>query len=224
MKRDTVRIWDLPTRLFHWGLLVAVTALFLTAYGPDMWIEWHPRMGYAVLALLLFRLVWGLVGGHWSRFANFLPSPHTLIAYLRGQAGPADRPGHNPLGALAVLAMLAALLAQVATGLVSDDEIAFVGPLNRFVSTAQGLAATAWHKGWGQWLIVALVALHLSAIVFYRVVRRDKLVGPMLHGDKPLPAGTTPSRDDARARLLALVLFAACAMAVWWLVRPVPLT
>lgn len=224
MKPDTVRIWDLPTRLFHWALLAAVAGLFATAYGPDTWIEWHPRLGYAVLALLLFRVAWGLVGGHWSRFANFLPQPRALVAYLRGQSTHGDRPGHNPLGALAVLAMLVALATQVATGLVSDDEIAFTGPLNRFVSTAQGLAAMAWHKGWGQWVIVGLVVLHVAAITFYAVVRRNNLVGPMVHGDKHGVVGApVGSRDDSRSRLLALVVFAACAGAVWLIVRPVPM-
>ncbi len=222
MKHDAVRIWDLPTRLFHWGLLAAVAGLFATAYGPDTWIVWHPRLGYAVLALLLFRLAWGLVGGHWSRFATFVRGPRALLAYLRGQPGASASTGHNPLGALAVIAMLAALLVQVATGLVSDDEIAFIGPLNHLVSSAQGLAATAWHKGWGQWLIAALVALHVAAIAFYRVARRERLVGPMLHGDKPVPAGTRPSRDDALTRLLALAIFAACTGLVWWLVQPLP--
>ncbi len=222
MKHEAVRIWDLPTRLFHWGLLAAVAGLFATAYGPDTWIVWHPRLGYAALALLLFRLAWGLVGGHWSRFATFVHGPRALLAYLRGQPGAPAAAGHNPLGALAVIAMLAVLLAQVATGLVSDDEIGFTGPLNHLVSSAQGLAATAWHKGWGQWLVVALVALHVSAIAFYRVVRRERLVGPMLHGDKPVAAGTRPSRDDAPTRLLALAVFAACAGLVWWLVQPPP--
>jgi cytochrome b len=223
MKPDAVRIWDLPTRLFHWALLAAVAGLFATAYGPDTWILWHPRLGYAVLALLLFRLAWGVVGGRWSRFASFIQGPRAVLAYLRHAPGAPASPGHNPLGALAVVTLLAVLLAQVGTGLVSDDEIGFTGPLNHLVSSALGLAATGWHKGWGQWLIVGLVALHVAAIAFYRVVRRERLVGPMLHGDKPLPAGTPASRDDALNRLLALVIFAACAGLVWWLVQPAPL-
>lgn len=223
MKPDTVRIWDLPTRLFHWGLLAGVLGLFATAYGPDSWIGWHPRLGYAVLTLLLFRLVWGFAGGHWSRFANFLSTAPSLLAYLRGQPGPTALPGHTPLGSLSILAMMAILLVQVGTGLISDDEIAFTGPLNRLVSTAQGLAATAWHKGWGQWLIVAWIALHVAAITFYRVVGRNDLIGPMLHGDKRLPGIIRASRDDARTRLLALLILAMCAGAVTWLVGPGPM-
>lgn len=222
MALNTVRIWDLPTRLFHWLLLVCVAGLFATAYVPGASIDSHARFGYAVLTLLLFRLVWGLVGGHWSRFHNFLPTPSSIGAYLQGRTLPGSRPGHNPLGALAVLAMLLALATQVATGLIGDDEIAFTGPLNRLVSTAQGLAATSWHKGWGQWLIVGLVALHVAAIVFYRVVRRNNLVGPMIHGDKQFSEPATSSRDTSGSRLLALAVLALCAVAVYLLVRPVP--
>jgi len=223
MKRHTVRVWDLPTRLFHWVLVAAIAGLFVTAYAPGAWTEWHARIGYAVLTLLLFRLTWGIVGGRWSRFVHFVPGPRTVAAYLRGQSQAHDHPGHNPLGALSVLAMLAILLAQVATGLVSDDEIAFTGPLNRFVSNAQGLAATAWHKGWGQWLIVSLVALHVVAIACHALVRGHHLVGPMLHGNKQDLAGEpAASRDDARSRLVALLVFSAWAAAIWLLVQPGP--
>lgn len=220
-----MRVWDLPTRLFHWVLLACVAGLFATAYAPGNWIEWHARLGYALLALLLFRLVWGFVGGHWSRFVHFLP-----------RAGQGLRLGHSVSGALAVLVMLAALFAQVATGLVGDDEIAFTGPLNRFVSTDLGLAATAWHKGRGQWILVGLIALHVAAILFYRWVRRNDLIGPMISGDKALddavpasgdaPASAAPvtpavvaSVDTLSTRLRALAVLALCAVAVTLMVR-----
>ena len=122
------------------------------------------RLGLLVGALLAFRLVWGLVGGRWSRFANFVRGPAALLRYLRGAHRPGDyfEVGHNPLGAVSVLAMLAVLAAQVATGLLADDEIANTGPLNQFVANATGLVATGWHKGAGQWLILALMGLHLG--------------------------------------------------------------
>lgn len=222
MALNTVRIWDLPTRLFHWLLLVCVAGLFATAYVPGASIDVHARFGYGVLALLLFRLLWGLVGGHWSRFRNFLPTPSAVAAYLRGRGRDDCPPGHNPLGALAVLAMLLALAVQVATGLISDDEIAFTGPLNRFVSTAQGLSAMSWHKGWGQWLIVGLVTLHVAAIAFYAVVRRDNLVRAMVGGDKVMAVPAVASRDTLGSRLLALGVAAMCGALVYLVVRPVP--
>ena len=223
MPSSPVRVWDLPTRLFHWGLVAAVGGALATAWIPGASIEWHARFGYAILALLAFRLAWGLVGGHWSRFAVWRPTPGRVMAYLRGRAHPDDRVGHSPLGTLSVIVILIALATQVATGLVGDDEIAFTGPLNRFVSTATGLAATAWHKHLGKLLVIALIALHVSAILYYLLVRRNNLIGPMVHGDKPVGAElgrpVATSRDDRRTRLLALALALLCAGGVAWLVR-----
>ena len=124
---NKIRVWDLPTRLFHWALVACVVGLVATAYMRRRGMDWHARIGYAVLTLLLFRLVWGLVGGRWSRFASFLYAPAASWRYLRGQPHPDHLVGHNPLGAGSVFAMLLVLLAQVATGLVGDDEIAFRG-------------------------------------------------------------------------------------------------
>lgn len=214
-----VRVWDLPLRLFHWALVVAVTGALACALIPGVPIEWHARMGYSVLGLLLFRLVWGLVGGHWSRFSHWRPTPGRIWAYLQGRSHPDDRVGHSPLGALAVLALLVVLGLQVATGLVSDDEIAFTGPLNAWVSTATGLAATAWHKHLGKLLVMALSVLHIAAVFYYLLVRKTNLISPMVHGDKRLAGPATPSRDDLALRLVALVLALGVGVAVGWLVR-----
>lgn len=204
-----VRVWDLPTRLFHWLLAALVVGLFASAWMPGVPLEWHARLGYGVLALLLFRLAWGAVGGHWSRFRTFVPSAREIRAHLRGDER--RRLGHNPLGALSVLAMLVALGVQAGTGLIADDEIAFTGPLNRFVSAATGLAATRYHAEVGAWIVLALVLLHLLAIGFYRWVRQRDLVGPMIHGDQLAPGTGTDapsSRDGLPTRLLGLGLMA----------------
>jgi cytochrome b len=213
-----VRVWDLPTRLFHWTLAVSVTGSVVTAKIGEAAMVWHFRLGYAVLALLVFRLAWGVMGGRWSRFASFIYAPATLLRYLRGQTTSGEQldVGHNPMGALSVLALLALLLVQVGTGLVADDEIANQGPLNRYANGNTVLAATGWHHQWGQWLLLALVALHVGAIAFYRAKKRIDLVGPMLRGDKMLPAGTPASADGTPQRALAAVLLAlAVALAVW---------
>lgn len=215
---NSVRVWDLPTRVFHWALAACVIGLVATGYLGGSWIDWHARLGYAVFALLLFRIVWGFVGGHWSRFTSFLYSPRSVGAYLRGQAHPDHLVGHNPLGAGSVLAMLLVLLAQVGSGLVSDDEISFTGPLNRFVETSKGLAATWYHKQIGQWLVIGLVVLHVAAILFYLWRKKDNLVRPMLRGDKEVAHAARASRDDAISRLAALVLLGLCAGFVTWLV------
>ena len=214
----TVRVWDLPTRLFHWTLAVCVVGLVVTANMGGNWMNWHLRLGYAVLTLLLFRVVWGFVGGHWSRFGSFLFQPATLWRYLRGQGDTAHSVGHSPLGALSVFALLAVLLLQVGTGLVSDDDIAFSGPLSRFVSGDTVAAATGYHKNIGKFIVMGLVALHLAAILFYKLARKQSLVRPMLAGDKRLNAPATNARDSAGTRLLALGVFLVCAGAVRWLV------
>lgn len=211
----TVRVWDLPTRVFHWALAIAVIGLLVTGLNGVM--EWHFRLGYAVLALLIFRLVWGFVGGRWSRFSSFLFAPGSVAAYLRGRAHPDHLIGHNPLGAFSVFAVLLVLALQVASGLVADDEIASAGPLTRFVSGAVVSFATGWHSSGGKWTVIALVSLHVLAVLFYVLVKRHRLVRPMVSGDKQLFAGhRASSRDDAASRLLALLVFAVCVGTAAW--------
>lgn len=217
MTQHTVRIWDLPTRISHWALAACVVALVITGKMGGSAMLWHLRLGHVVLALLLFRIVWGLVGGHWSRFAAFLYSPARLLRYLRGMPHPQDDVGHSPLGALSVFALLAVLLAQVGTGLFSDDEIAFAGSLSALVPNAVVEQTTSYHGGIGQYLVLGLVGLHLLAIVFYVCVRRQRLIRPMLDGDKLLASAVAPSRDDLGSRTTALLLLALCAALSWWL-------
>ena len=216
-----VRIWDLPTRLFHWALALTIVGSVVSAKIGGNAMVWHFRFGFLVLGLLSFRLVWGLIGGRWSRFTSFIYSPLTILRYLRGRTRPGELldVGHNPLGSLSVFAVLAILAVQVSTGLVADDEIATVGPLNRFVSSATALLATSWHKTWGQWIVLALVATHIGAIVFYVVVKKHTLVRPMLHGDKLLAPTTPASIDTLRTRLLALVVALLSAALVALLMR-----
>lgn len=214
----TIRIWDLPTRLFHWALAICVVGLILTGKTGGDAMNWHFRLGYAVFALLLFRLMWGLVGGHWSRFASFFPTPARLARYLGGRGTTADGAGHNPLGALSVLGLLLVLGAQVATGLMTDDEIAFAGPLTALVSGATVGAASSWHLNWGQYLVIGLPVLHVLAIVVY-LLRRKNLITPMVLGDKQLPESLPASRDTAGTRLLALVLLGVSALVVYAVVQ-----
>lgn len=211
---ETIRIWDLPTRLFHWALFLAVVGMLVTANLGGNAMNLHLRLGYAIFTLLLFRLAWGFVGGRWSRFAGFVPSPARLMRYLRGQGTAHDDAGHNPLGALSVLAMLLALGLQVASGLFSDDEIAASGPLAARVSGAVVKLASRYHTTIGKLLVIALVVLHIVAIVRYRMRGHD-LVGPMLSGDKVMASAVPAARDSAGTRLLALALLIACAGVVY---------
>lgn len=212
-----LRVWDWPTRIFHWLLAASVIALVATAKIGGNAMEWHLRLGHVVLALLIFRVLWGLKGGYWSRFSTFIPSPARLLSYLQGQGTAADHVGHTPLGALSVIAMLLILAAQVGTGLVSDDEIAFAGSLVRYVSGDTIGWATVWHKGWGQWLVYAMVGLHIAAIAYYRIFRRQNLLPAMLHGDQLNPPSDLPaSRDGFLTLLPALCFAAASAVMAYW--------
>lgn len=209
-----IRVWDLPTRLFHWSLALCVMAMVVTASIGGELMLWHFRIGAVVLSLLLFRLVWGFMGGHWSRFASFVQRPSTVLAYLSGRGLPEHSVGHNPLGAGSVLALLFFLFLQVLSGSLSDDDIAFAGPLVRYVSNASVALATTYHKVFGKYLLLALVLLHVGAIAFYRIKKKENLVAAMLHGDKHLAHPAQPSRDDARSRAMAVMVFVACAALV----------
>jgi cytochrome b len=214
-----IRVWDLPTRLFHWILAAVVVASVVTGQVGGNAMVWHIRLGLLVMALLVFRLVWGFVGGHWSRFASFLYGPRSVMAYLRGDSGPGGRYaiGHSPVGALSVWALLGLLAVQVATGLVADDEIATTGPLNRFVSGRVAQLASEWHAAVGKTLLVVLTIAHVTAVLYYLWRKQKNLIAPMIRGDVSLPDGTAASADGAGARLAALVIFIAAAALAWWI-------
>lgn len=202
-----VRIWDLPTRLVHWALAVLVIVSFVSGKIGGNAMTWHMLSGYAILALILFRLLWGFAGSHYARFATFVRGPRQVLAALaalaavvRGTTQP--HAGHNPLGALSVLALLAVLLLQATTGLFANDDIFTEGPLAKLVSGATSELLTRIH-GLNEYAILALVALHLAAVAFHHIVKRDNLVGPMITGDKHT-VDAPAAADDGRLRVRAL--------------------
>ena len=207
-----VRVWDLPTRAFHWLLVAAVTGAIVTGEIGEPWMAWHFRLGEFAGALLLFRLAWGVVGGRWSRFASFLPSPARIVHHLRGAPAPT---GHNPLGALSVWAMLLLLLAQAATGLFADDEISVTGPLSHLAGSDATHRATSWHVAWGLTALFVLLALHVLAVGWYVLRRKEPILRAMWTGDKPLAPGTPSSRDGRASRLLALALLLVALAGVY---------
>ena len=214
----STRVWDLPTRIFHWMLAFCVFGLLTTGFTGGDAMSWHYRFGYCVLTLLLFRLVWGIVGGKWSRFASFIYAPNNILRYLKGQGDPLPSVGHNPLGAFSVFAMLALLLAQASTGLISDDEISAAGPLTKFVAKATVSLASGYHVTIGKIAVIFLIVTHVVVILFYLYKKRENLIKPMLHGEKLLPASTPASTDTTATRSLALAILLVCAAAVYWLV------
>ncbi|MEO7744121.1 MAG: cytochrome b/b6 domain-containing protein [Usitatibacter sp.] len=214
---DQVAVWDLPLRIFHWTLAGLVVFSFVTGKVAGPWLEWHMRSGYAILALVLFRLAWGVVGSQTARFTAFVRGPRAGLEYL--EAALARRPlqvlGHNPLGGWMVVFMLALLLVQAATGLFVDDEIATQGPLAGTVSNALVARFTTLHR-YNEWVILGAVVLHLVVIAAYHWGLRVNLVGPMVHGHMAVRAPVEPPRTAST--LLAGVLFALACAAVYWLV------
>ncbi|MFZ2311860.1 MAG: cytochrome b/b6 domain-containing protein [Methylobacter sp.] len=211
----TIHIWDLPHRLFHWLLAVSVTASYITAKIGGALIDWHGRLGIFILGLLVFRIVWGFIGSTHSRFATFFPTFSRLVAYLKGRW---QGIGHNPLGGLSVIALLATLAVQVVTGLFANDDIAFEGPLFDFVDKSFSDQLTGWHNTVFDFLL-ALVVLHLVAIIFYRGVKKTNLVVPMLTGKKKIPialAEAVATNHDKGFGPLRLILSLIISSTVVW--------
>ena len=203
-----IRLWDLPVRIFHWSLLVAVGTAIVTGQLGGGWMGVHGKAGLAIIGLVVFRILWGFAGSTYARFATFVPTPSQLQAYLRGQW---RGTGHNPLGALSVLALLGLLALQAGTGLLGNDDIAFAGPLAALVSETLSSRLTGLHHQLAT-VLYALLVLHVSAIVFYEKVKKDKLVKPMLTGWKEVAANTKPPRQAAPLGLLVCILLALGAV------------
>ena len=216
-----IRIWDLPTRVFHILLALSVAGLVISGeIGGDA-MPIHFMLGYVVLSLVFFRLIWGVVGGHWSRFVNFVPTPSKLLSYVqavRTKQTP-HSVGHNPLGALSVLAMLAVLFVQVLSGFMSDDEISNAGPWTAFVSSEWVSRATEYHSDIGKVLLILLVVVHVATVLYYKRIKQDDLITPMLTGDKALPPETHNSRDTLTSRLFALSVLVGCGYVVYRLIN-----
>jgi len=179
----TIHIWDLPHRLFHWLLAVSVVAAYITAKIGGELIDWHGRLGIFILGLLVFRIIWGFIGSTHSRFSTFFPTFSRITAYLKGQW---QGIGHNPLGALSVIALLLAVAVQVGTGLFANDDIAFEGPLFDFIDKDFSDKLTGLHST-TFYVLLGFVVLHIIAVVFYRFVKKTNLVKPMLTGKKEIP-------------------------------------
>lgn len=218
------KVWDLPVRVMHWGLVLAVGGAWLTRELEGDWFAWHVRCGYAVLLLAATRIVWGFVGTRHARFADFVRGPRAVLRYLRGGAGEDGQriAGHNPLGALMVLAMLAMLLAQAALGLFANDQVMSTGPLFGYVSAETSDRLTSLHKQLFD-VIVAAIAVHVAAALFYLWVRRENLILPMITGRKPGDLLPPSASDIGSSRtLLAVGIAAALGALLWWVVKNAP--
>lgn len=210
-------VWDLPLRLVHWLLVILVAFSWYTmevseALDAQTWHEWS---GYGILFLLVFRLIWGVIGGRHARFSDFVRGPGAVVSYvrnIRGGGGKAYR-GHNPLGALSVIALVGLLGLQVVTGLFANDDILYEGPLFHLVDKETSDFLTGiHHQSWE--VLQILIVLHLAAIAVYLFILKKNLVRPMItgQGNGPTEEGQVPVQGRVSAALVALAL---SAIAVW---------
>ncbi|MFO1081696.1 MAG: cytochrome b/b6 domain-containing protein [Reyranellaceae bacterium] len=225
-KGDRIRIWDLPVRLFHWALVVLIAVSYFSGRAGEAWIKLHFWSGYAILTLLLFRIVWGFVGSTTARFSDFVRGPAAWLRYLGGLlSGRASvEVGHNPVGGIMVVVLLLAVLAQVSAGLfAADTDTGMInGPLANLIADKWVDRLTAFHKFWVNVLLL-LIALHVCAALFYLVWKRQNLIRAMVLGSKPRadvvpPGGREPALRFASGRLAVSVLVAAAAL-VYFIVR-----
>ena len=216
------QIWDAPTRLFHWLLAISIAVSWGTAKLSDTLLGWHLLFGYFTIGLIVFRILWALVGTRHARIWSFLRGPLATLRYARSLfAGHVETPGHNPMGGWMVALMLALIAFQVTTGLFANDDIAYAGPWSHTVSRHLVNTLTAWHK-FNVSLILASIAFHLVAVATYRFALRTDLVGPMITGRK----SETRVGADAAITGTPWLRFVAVAMlasaAAWAIVNLAP--
>jgi cytochrome b len=207
-------VWDLPLRLVHWSLVVSFIGAFVTNRLGVAWFDWHVRFGYAVLALVVFRVMWGFVGAKHARFANFVRSPAMTLSYARRLVR-GDVPsyvGHNPLGALMVVALLLGLGTQAGVGLFANDEIFNSGPLAGMVTKETSLALTSLHRR-GFYLLAIAAVVHVAAVLVHVLVKRENIVRAMITGTKPRELVDAEDEiSSSRLRLAAALMLLVAAI------------
>jgi cytochrome b len=212
-----VKVWDIPTRLFHWLLVVLVITSLTTAKIGGTLMSTHMTSGYLVLTLLIFRMIWGFWGGHHARFASFVCGPVAILRYVATLTR-IDAPrylGHNPLGGWSVAAMLAVLLIQASTGLFASDDIFTEGPLYPLVSNATSSTLTRIHN-FNANVIAVLVAIHVAAVLFYLLIKGENLIKPMFTGFKVWQGEAPPCGGNL---WIAALIAAGSSLMVYLLVR-----
>jgi cytochrome b len=215
-----VAVWDWPVRVVHWVMVALVMVLLATGLsGGSAVMVWHMRAGEALLALVLFRILWGFAGSENARFSSFVRGPRAVMRHLRSLFRPPHQlhATHNPAGGWMVVALLVVLLLQCGLGLFTHDDVMTEGPLVGLVSEDLSDVLGALHRrGW--WLVAGLASVHILAVVLLLLVRDDNLIYPMFSGTKSLPQGTANPSGATASTARALALLALCAFAVGWLV------
>jgi len=208
-----VHVWDAPTRLFHWLLVLLIVISWRTGEAGGEWLRYHFWSGYAILTLVLFRIVWGVVGGTHARFVNFVRGVPAALQHVRElmRPGPTSDVGHSAIGGWMIVILLAVLLLQTATGLFADDDIVTVGPLGALVSGATRARLTTIHK-YNFEVIEVLVGVHILAVLSYLAIKRQNLIGAMITGRRRVLAPTAIDGARAHPALAAAVLAGAAAV------------
>jgi cytochrome b len=212
--RRAVAVWDWPVRVVHWLLVVLIATSWITSEIGGNAMTYHMWSGYAILTLVVFRIVWGFVGSPHARFASFVRGPAAVARYAAGLFGRETTryAGHNPLGGWSVLLMLACMALQAGTGLFANDEIFTEGPLASRVAADTSVLLTTIHR-YNFYVLLALIALHVAAIVFYLLVKRENLIGAMITGKKFLPHDAPAPELVGSWRALVVLAIAAGAVA-----------
>ena len=216
MKNEQVRIWDIPLRLFHWALAALVTCQFLIAWVFTDAMDLHVTLGYLTLTLIVFRIFWGFIGTTYAQFKNFLVSPTSLVAYIRGlfnRASQSKSAGHNPIGGYSTIAIIVCILAQGFSGLFCDDDVFTAGPLRHLVSDNVTSIFNRVHALNAK-ILVGLLCTHVLAIFWHLLVKRENLIKPMITGKK------IAIKDDKHMNwtekpLAALLALALASISVW---------
>ncbi|MCB5188138.1 cytochrome b/b6 domain-containing protein [Methylobacillus caricis] len=210
-----INTWDLPLRIFHWSLVALFTTAIITVKIGGNALEWHVISGLALLALLIFRVLWGFAGGTYAKFSNFIRGPRAIVGYLKGTGDKTI--GHNPLGGWSVVAMLLLLLAQAITGLFANDDIFTEGPLYSLIDKDTSDYLTYLHTV-NQYVLYGLIGLHIAAILYYRLFKHENLVKAMITGRKQVPQSLPDTHASQGGHvILGSVLLAASAGIVWFI-------
>ena len=215
--KQRIRVWDIPTRIFHWTLVVCIGLMYYTATSGHM--QWHLYIGLFLLFLMIFRIIWGFLGSETARFRNFIKGPKAIKNYITGHFSENEQPGHNPLGALMVIALITLVILQIVTGLFSADENSygvFDGYLKHLISDGAATTIVRIHKNLF-WIIIGFACVHVISIFLYAIIKRIDLVLPMITGYKKIE-GDTPNLKFASKELLLIVLVVSVSLTYFiWL-------
>lgn len=219
----SLKIWDVPVRVFHWSLVILFATAYVTNALGTNYFKYHVWSGYAIIVLVSFRILWGLVGTYHARFINFVRNPITTIKYAVSVFKRTDKHyvGHNPLGAIMVITLLAAVLTQAITGLFTNDEIFNLGPLYGYISNELSLQLTSIHRQLFYWILGA-IALHVVAVLIHIFLKRDNIIKAMFTGRKISSEGNTQKAISSSRIWLAVIIVVVLALLLAWVIYSAP--